>query len=351
MKSLVIAFWMIVTTAKVYSNPETVLDDYIVCKDHYAGSRIQNTTYTKRRIFCAMYCSRFKWCRAVSIYKESPTRHKCNLHDGIYGVGCNSFPVMETLQVRMLIKRDNESNPLENGCYNGASHDGSACVCRLGFAGTTCERYIHDCKEGRDVGIPDLGMLAVMVKPVNSEFAFETLCNSAYGMSILVSRRFNLNTNFVRTMNQYKYSFGYGQDFWCGLEGMHALLNQPGTEFKLQIYCYGFSDTTGDPVNFSVFYSDFKVGSQAEQYASSNTGRYSSSTNSDGLGAAKGPMPFCAYDERGSCPGQPPGIDGGWWYTLNNTLYSMTSKDRPKWLYNGNVVQCSYISMQVEKLA
>ncbi|XP_050388739.1 uncharacterized protein LOC126807902 [Patella vulgata] len=346
MKSLVIACWIIMTTAKVDSNSETILDDYIVCKNHYAGSRIQKTTYTKRRILCAMYCSRFKWCRAVTIYKESPTRHQCNLHDGIYGLECNSFPTVETIQVRMLIKKDNESSPLENGCYNGASRDGSGCVCRLGFAGATCERYIYDCKEGKDLGISNLGILAFMVKPMNSEFAFEILCNSVFGMSILVARRFNLNTNFVRTMNEYKYSFGYGEDFWCGLEGMHALLNQPGTEFKLQIYCYPYSDTA----EFSVFYHDFKVGGEAKQYASRNTGMYPAPDNSDGLGAGKGPMPFCAYDERGSCPGQPPGTDGGWWYTLNNTAYSLTSKDRPKWPYDGNLVQCSYISMQVEKI-
>ncbi|KAK6166737.1 hypothetical protein SNE40_023366 [Patella caerulea] len=320
--------------------------NYFVCKNHYASSRIRQTFYVTRRILCPVYCGRNKWCRAVTVLKETSDQYKCDLHDGIYGLGCESFPHVETLDIRMIFKNDSATVPLDNTCYHGGTlvPTSNECACPPGFTGVQCERYVYDCKEAKETGMPGSGLVSVLMQPQNSNYAFEALCNFNVGYDIIMTRRVEPDKpSFIRTFDQYKYPFGFDEVIWMGLEGLHAVTSQPGHTFHIQTYCH-----TVDGAHFSVYYDDFSIASETQKYAMSNSGiRFDpGNENSDGLGSGASAVPFCTYDQP--CANLPTGEDGGWWFLSSKAQYAMTnSKSTPLWLIRGTDTGCQYVSIQL----
>lgn len=89
------------------------------------------------------------------------------------------------------------------------------------------------------------------------------------GNWIVIQNRFNGDTNFFRSWNEYKDGFGnIGGEFWLGLEKIHELTSDSLNE--LMIIFENF-----DGAKKTAKYNGFAISSEAGGYALSVLGKYS----------------------------------------------------------------------------
>ncbi|ESO90722.1 hypothetical protein LOTGIDRAFT_163997 [Lottia gigantea] len=233
----------------------------------------------------------------------------------------------------------------DGDCVNGV-FDSDGCVCTTGFAGESCNRYVYDCKEALDTEVSlEQSLTHVMLKPKNTNLAFEALCNSNGHLAILARNTYGIDdVTFNKAWKDYQYPFGTVGNFWLGLEYIYAMLNQ-GDIFKLQIYCRNLDS------EFSVFYETFSIQSESNRYQmTAGVKLYESYTNgSDGFGGGQIDVPFCTYDRP--CNGYPYYLNGGWWYVSGLEQYALTNqKPSLKFKYQNNDISVHQVSMALVKL-
>ncbi|ESO87980.1 hypothetical protein LOTGIDRAFT_166000 [Lottia gigantea] len=297
--------------------------EYRVCTGHYARLYVRESRFEKRDIFCYFYCGQFDWCRVVTI-QTVVSGVTCLYHENLFEVDCHTFPVDAQGGYKLIYKKEEYTPPIDNGCKNGGTRLNTGCVCVDNYVTPDCSRLAHDCSEFADSSAP-YGFTIHMVRPYGYNKSIEVSCTIRFAMTLILLRdERKFHGTFNRSWSEYKYTFGDSgnsvKSYWMGLEKLYILTNQPGVNFRLQVFCYRFS-----PIKyFNTYYNNFVIGNASTSYAMT-TGLLTPGGLSgvDGMGANRSNVPFCTYDRP--CSGHPNGLNGGWWYVNGLEKYALTN--------------------------
>ncbi|KAJ8311510.1 hypothetical protein KUTeg_010865 [Tegillarca granosa] len=172
--------------------------------------------------------------------------------------------------------------------------------------GTCSAGTPKDCEELYNNGLRENKVYTIYP---DGKTGFDVYCDMKTdgGGWTVFQRRFNGNTDFYRTWNEYKHGFGKrSQEFWLGNDKIHLLTKLNSYQLRIDM-----EDFKG--VRKYAKYSTFFVGSEANGYIL-NIGGYSG-TAGDGLKYHNGSK-FSTKDRdydggRGNCAHT---YSGAWWY-------------------------------------
>ncbi|XP_050093947.1 angiopoietin-related protein 1-like [Anopheles aquasalis] len=133
--------------------------------------------------------------------------------------------------------------------------------------------------------------------------------NAYDGGWIVIQHRYDGTVDFYRGWNEYRDGFGdLGKEFWLGLEKIHQITT--GRRHELVVELKHFNGT-----HQSARYDAFEIGSEKEQYALKDLGKYNG-TAGDHMTWNRGMM-FTTKDREND---RHPGLQcahyhgGAWWY-------------------------------------
>ncbi|XP_046346630.1 uncharacterized protein LOC124127246 [Haliotis rufescens] len=331
---LVIASVLVFHTVVVYTSTETAgFMGLPGCSLGviYPIDPIHSTT-TLNAIECATICARTYGCFSVNACTRDDGAVTCDILGDVSGSGCGGMTSKN--RCRHLQRKDAVALRASNPCKNGGTWTGSICICIAGYAGQYCGRYIHSCREAKELGVTGTGFYKV--QPAASPVAYTVYCNCNAG-TVWVFRRKNPvpswcpGISYNRTWAEYKHGFGdVDCEYFLGLETIYRLCFY--NQYQWNIY----NEVQGPPPVASVYMESATLSPESTNYQLDMIRIFSNpwELGDDAFDDNDKPRRFCTWDR--DCWGCAKTVGGGWWFKSNCQGGALTvSQDQLKWPVSG----------------
>ncbi|XP_076451902.1 microfibril-associated glycoprotein 4-like [Babylonia areolata] len=131
------------------------------------------------------------------------------------------------------------------------------CVCAPGYTGVPCQKYLHDCS---DVQRNGEWQDTYTISPLQAPSPFQVNCRRVSSTRTYILDRRRTAESFTRSWQDYRDGFGsLDDDYWIGLENVHALTVDRDQELRVNIKVQNNS-------NYLLSYQNFRVSDEGSGY-------------------------------------------------------------------------------------
>ncbi|XP_046379505.2 uncharacterized protein LOC124151185 [Haliotis rufescens] len=205
-----------------------------------------------------------------------------------------------------------------NVCQHGGTFNDSTskCDCYDDFTGPYCERRYRDCSEAHKYGMrgKTSNHRIISIQPLNAPTEYEVECLLASGgWTVVEERKSSCQNDYNKTWDEYKTGWTTTCNRWLGLDALHYISNQGIAKFDMSVRGSG-------ALSGQYYYSNFKIGDEADGYTLTYTGSFQHATKASGNGFEYGVASKSINGQRFATWDRPDPLgcsvsDGaGWWY-------------------------------------